>query len=200
MISIAIQAGGESRRMGYDKALMPFLGRTLLDRVLQRVSGLGDEIFITTNNPSNYHEFGIPLYRDVQPGKGALGGLLTALSSAQNPFLIVVACDMPFVNPDLLALALDHLQSLKVDVVIPQSKKGYEPFHAAYRREACLPAVQSALDSGERRLISWFSAVDVFPIGEDVLLKYDPRQVAFWNVNTETDLQRAEKYAQEFGL
>ncbi|UCF26924.1 MAG: molybdenum cofactor guanylyltransferase, partial [Chloroflexota bacterium] len=148
----------------------------------------------------NYHEFGIPLYREVQRGKGALGGLLTALSSAQNPFLIVVACDMPFVNPDLLALALDHLQSLKVDVVIPQSKKGYEPFHAAYRREACLPAVQSALDSGERRLISWFSSVDVFPIGEDVLLKYDPRQVAFWNVNTETDLQRAEQYAQDFGL
>ena len=149
MISVAIQAGGESRRMGQDKALMPFLGMTLLERVMKRVSRLGDELFITTNHPSKYQDFGVPLYQDVLPGKGALGGLLTALSSAQNPFLVVVACDMPFVNPDLLALALERLQSRHLDVVIPKSRKGYEPFHAVYRLESCLPAVQSALDSGE---------------------------------------------------
>jgi molybdopterin-guanine dinucleotide biosynthesis protein A len=200
MISVAIQAGGESRRMGQDKALMPFLGMTLLERVIRRVSFLGDELFITTNHPRKYHAFGLPLYQDVLPGEGALGGLLTALSSAQNPFLLVVACDMPFVNPDLLALALDRLQSHRVDVVIPQSKKGYEPFHAAYRLSSCLPAVQSALKSGKRRLISWFSDVNVITIGEDDLQKYDPRQVAFWNVNTKEELQQAEEFALKFNL
>ena len=184
--------------MGQDKALMPFLGRTLLERVMKRVSSLGDDLFITTNHPRKYQAYGVPLFRDVISGKGALGGLLTALSSAQNPILVVVACDMPFVNRDLLALALDRLQSSRVDVVIPHSKKGYEPFHAVYRLETCLPAVKTALDSGERRLISWFPAVNVSPINEDVLLEYDPRQVAFWNVNTTEDFQNAEKLAIEF--
>jgi molybdopterin-guanine dinucleotide biosynthesis protein A len=197
MISVAIQAGGESRRMGKDKALMPFLGRTLLERVLERVSSLGEDLFVTTNQPSKYQEYGVPLFRDVMPGKGALGGLLTALSSAQNPFLVVVACDMPFVNQDLLALAIDRLQSRHVDVVIPHSEKGYEPFHAAYRLETCLPAVKRALSSGERRLISWFPDVKVSPLDEDVLMEYDPRQVAFWNVNTKEDFRNAEKLAIE---
>lgn len=186
--------------MGQDKALMPFLGVPLLERVIERVASLGDELFITTNNPGNYQGFGVPLYRDVQPGKGALGGLLTALSAAQYPNLIVVACDMPFVNPELLESALSVLQNQDADVVIPHAEKGYEPFHAVYRRDSCLPAVQTALDSGERRLISWFPGVDVISINETDMLKFDPHQVAFWNVNTQEDLTRAEKFALEFNL
>jgi len=99
-----------------------------------------------------------------------------------------------------LSMAYERLQSQKADVVIPHSKKGYEPFHAVYRRETCLAAVQSALDSGERRLISWFPSANVIPISENDLLKYDPLQVAFWNVNTADDLQQAEEFAQKFGL
>ena len=186
--------------MGQDKALLPFLGTTLLERVMKRVAPLGDELLVTTNHPDRYQRFGVPLYQDVSPGKGALGGLLTALSSARYPFLIVAACDMPFVNADLLSMACERLQSQKADVVIPHSKKGYEPFHAVYRRETCLAAVQSALDSGERRLISWFPSANVIPISENDLLKYDPLQVAFWNVNTADDLQQAEEFAQKFGL
>jgi molybdopterin-guanine dinucleotide biosynthesis protein A len=200
MISVAIQAGGESRRMGQDKALLPFLGTTLLERVMARVAPLGDELFITTNHSEQYQSFGIPLYQDVLPGKGALGGLLTALSSAQYPYLIVVACDMPFVNPDILVVTLEKLQSRQVDVVIPHPKKGYEPFHAVYRRETCLPAVRLALESGERRLISWFPSVKVIPVSEAELIPYDPFQVAFWNVNTVDELQQAEKFARENGL
>lgn len=197
MISVAIQAGGESRRMGQEKAFLPFLGETLLERVMNRVAPLADELLVTTNHPERYLDSGMPLFQDVLPGRGALGGLLTALSVAQFPILIVVACDMPFVNPDILTAACDRLQSQKADVVIPQLKQGYEPFHAVYRRETCLPAVQKALDLGERRLISWFPSVNVSPFAEEDLLQYDPLQVAFWNVNTEEDLKRAEKFARE---
>jgi molybdopterin-guanine dinucleotide biosynthesis protein A len=200
MISIAIQAGGESRRMGQDKALLPFLGTTLLERVKMRVEPLGEELFVTTNQLERYQDIGVPLYQDVLPGKGALGGLFTALSSAQHPFLIVVACDMPFVNADILTVTYDRLQSQNADVAVPHSEKGYEPFHAVYRRETCLPAVQLALESGERRLISWFPSVNVVQISDDDLRQYDPFQVAFWNVNTADDLQRAEEFAEEYGL
>ncbi|MCJ7536214.1 MAG: molybdenum cofactor guanylyltransferase [Anaerolineales bacterium] len=197
MKSVAIQAGGESRRMGQDKALLPFLGTTLVERVISRVAPLGDELLITTNNPQEYLDFKFPLFRDLLPGKGALGGLYTALSVARFPIVIVVACDMPFVNTDILAQAIEKLQANDVDVVIPQTEKGYEPFHAVYRRESCLSAVQSALQSGEKRLISWFPKVKVTPITESELDQYDPQRIAFRNLNTREDFLNAEVLAQE---
>ena len=92
--------------MGKDKALMPFLGATLIERVISRVAPLGDEVLITTNNPQDYLDFKFPLYRDILPGTGALGGLYTALSVASYPIVIVVACDMTFVNVDILEESL----------------------------------------------------------------------------------------------
>ncbi len=199
MKSVAIQAGGESRRMGQDKALLPFLGATLIERVINRVAPLGDELLITTNQPQEYKDFKYPLFRDILPGTGALGGLFTALSVARFPIVIVVACDMPFVNVDILRESIKKLQSSKVDVVIPKTTKGYEPFHAVYRRETCLPAIQSTLGSGERRLISWFSKVNITPIPESELLLHDPQRIAFRNLNTREDFLKAEELAREIG-
>lgn len=183
--------------MGQDKAFLPFMGETLLERVMSRVAPLADELLVVTNNPERYLEFEVPLFQDVLPGRGALGGLLTALSVAQFPTVIVVACDMPFVNSRILTAAYDRLQSQKADVVIPQLNQGYEPFHAVYLSETCLPAVQKALDLGERRLVSWFPLVNVVPLDEEELLQYDPLQIAFWNLNTKEDLKRAEKFARK---
>jgi molybdopterin-guanine dinucleotide biosynthesis protein A len=199
MISVAIQAGGESRRMGQDKALLPFLGESLLERVMKRVNLLGDELLVTTNHPERFLDFGVPLIQDELPGKGALGGLLTALHAAQFSTVIVVACDMPFVNPKILADACDQLHSKQADVVVPHTENGYEPLHAVYRRETCLPAIRAALEAGERRLISWFPSVNVIPIAKDDLIKYDPHRIAFWNVNTPEDLHQAEELAAELG-
>jgi len=199
MISIAVQAGGESRRMGQDKALLPFLGESMLARVIKRVSTIGDELYVTTNHPERFLDFRVPMIRDELTGKGALGGLLTALSAAQFSTVIVVACDMPFVNPDILVAASDQMRSKQADVVIPLTENGYEPLHAVYRRETCLPAVRAALESGERRLVSWFPSVNVIQISIDELIKYDPYGLAFWNVNTPEVLQQAEDLAAELG-
>lgn len=197
MYSIAIQAGGESRRMGRDKALLPFLGEPLLVRVMNRVSNLGDEVFVTTNYPERFAEFGVPLVQDELPGMGALGGLYTALNAARHPVLIVVACDMPFVNPEILKEASNQLLSKEADAIIPRTEAGYEPFHAVYRRETCLPAVYAALQAGERRLISWFAQVEVLTLSRAELLRLDPHELAFWNVNTPDELRRAEELALE---
>jgi molybdopterin-guanine dinucleotide biosynthesis protein A len=183
--------------MGQDKALLPFLGETLLVRVMKRISHLGDELFVTTNHPERFTDVEVSLVRDELPGKGALGGLYTALSAARYPVAIVVACDMPFVNSEILAEACDRLLASDVDVVIPRSNEGYEPFHAVYRRDTCSPAVYAALQAGERRLISWFPQVNVLTISGDELLRYDPQGLAFWNVNTPGELRRAEKLAME---
>jgi molybdopterin-guanine dinucleotide biosynthesis protein A len=185
--------------MGQDKALLPFLGESMLARVMKRVNPLGDELFVTTNHPERFLDFGVPMIQDELPGKGALGGLLTALSAAQFSTVIVVACDMPFVNPEILADASDQLHAQQADVVIPLTEKGYEPLHAVYRRETCLPAVRAALEAGERRLISWFPSVKVIQIDKHDLIKFDPARIAFWNVNTPEDLHKAEELALELG-
>jgi Molybdopterin-guanine dinucleotide biosynthesis protein A len=188
--------------MGQNKALMPFCGEPLIERMLRRVSGLADEVFITTNLLENleYLEYlGLPVIADIHPGKGALGGLYTALTSAANPEVIVVACDMPFVNPRLLLAECDLLFTTQTDAVIPVSPFGIEPLHAVYRRESCLTAVQRALDAGQLRLSAWFSEVTVRMMAIDEVAAYDPDFNAFINVNTPEEFQRAESLARQIG-
>jgi molybdopterin-guanine dinucleotide biosynthesis protein A len=197
MESVAIQAGGESRRMGQDKALLDFLGKPLIERVIHRVRILGEEILITTNKPEDYLDFNLPLYKDVLPGNGALGGLYTALHAAQFPIVIVVACDMPFANVEILRTAVGIMVSGDSDVVIPKTKNGFEPFHAVYRRDTCLPAVRSAIERGEKRLISWFSEVEISQIAESQIADLDPQRIAFMNLNTKKDFYIAETIARD---
>jgi molybdopterin-guanine dinucleotide biosynthesis protein A len=196
MLTVAIQAGGESRRMGRDKGLIPFLGEPLIKRVMRRVAILADEILVTTNQPDGYGFLQVPLVADVFPGKGALGGLYTALYAARHPLVAVVACDMPFVNPEILAAAQELLEQRKFDVAIARTDEGYEPFHAVYRRETCLAAVGEALEKGERRLISWFPAVDILLLPPETVTLYDPEGLAFWNLNTPHELVQAEALAR----
>ncbi len=195
MLSIVIQAGGQSQRMGQDKALMPFLGRPLILRVLERVAALADELIITANQPENYAFLGLRPVPDVKPGCGALGGLYTALSAAHHPIVAVVACDMPFVNAELLAVGLTLLNQTGTDLVIPRTAAGLEPFHALYRRETCLPHVQAALEAGKRRVDAWFANVNVCAIPEESIRRQDPLGLAFLNVNTPEELAAAEKLA-----
>lgn len=197
MLSLVIQAGGESRRMGQDKALVPFLGKTLIERVLGRLSGMGDEILVTTNKPESYAFLGLRLAQDVIPGRGALGGLYTALSAASHPLVAVVACDMPFVSAGLLAFQRDLLLRDGYDAVIPRTAGGSEPFHAVYNRNACLPAVHAAIQADKWRVDAWYAKANVRLLAPDETQPHDPQGLAFWNLNTPEDLAEAEKIAIE---
>ena len=197
MLSVVIQSGGKSLRMGQDKGLLPFLGKPLIQRVLGRVAHLGAETLVTTNNPEAYRFLDLPLFPDIYPDRGALGGLYTALNSARNPHVAVVACDMPFVSAELLAAELDLLVRAHSDAVIPRTEGGTEPFHAVYQRERCLPAVRAAIEEDSWRVDTWFSRVNLRYMLPEEIVRYDPRQLAFWNVNTPEELQRAEQLAAD---
>lgn len=196
-MSLVIQAGGESRRMGRNKALIPFLGRPLIQRVIERLMPLADEVLITSNQTIGFEEFPFPLVADVLPGMGALGGLYTALWAARNPLVMVVACDMPFANRHLLQYQMDLLVKDDVDVVIPGYAEGWEPFHSVYRRETCLPEIKKALEQGQKRLISWLPGVKVRYLGAEVIGKFDSLGIAFQNVNTPEELDQAEALARQ---
>lgn len=185
-----------SRRMGQDKALMPFLGQPLIERVVKRLAVLDAELLITTNHPDAYAFLGLPMVQDMLPGRGALGGLLTALTAAAHPGVAVVACDMPFILPDLLQAQYRLLEEENVDVVIPRSKNGLEPFHAVYRRNTCLPAVRGALEAGEQRIISWFPQVRVREMTLEEIKLYDPHLYSLINVNRLEEFQEVEALAR----
>lgn len=183
--------------MGRDKALIPFLGKPLIQRVLQRVAPLADEIIVTTNRPENYHFLGLPLFSDLMPGRGALGGLFTALSAARGELVAVVACDMPFVSPALLRAERDLLADPALDAAIPRTEGGTEPFHAVYRGATCLPAIRETIQAEKWRVDAWFVQANICFLSPEEVSRYDPDRLAFWNLNTPEDLAQAEQLARD---
>jgi molybdopterin-guanine dinucleotide biosynthesis protein A len=178
--------------MGQNKALMLFHGQPLIERVVSRLRPVADELLVTTNHPDLFQFLRLPLFSDIISGKGALGGLYTALSIASHPVAAVVACDMPFIQPALLAAQYHLLVQGEWDVVIPRSEDGLEPLHAVYRRDTCLPVIRRALDEDRLKMISWFGDVKVREMGLEELQGFDPDHRSFMNINTPDEFRRAE--------
>ena len=197
MLTVCIQAGGQSSRMGEDKALKPFLGRPLIQRVVERLAPIADEVIVTTNRPEDYSFLNLRLYPDLKPGRGALGGLHTAIASASHPVVAVVACDMPFASATLIEAASNLLLEEDADVVIARTEEGYEPIHAVYRRETCLPAIEAAIEADQWKVIAWFPQVTVRVLTSSEIKRYDSTGLAFWNVNTPEEFLEAEKIAHK---
>ncbi len=196
MLTVCIQAGGQSSRMGEDKALKTFLGRPLIQRVIERLSPIADEVIVTTNRPDEDYSFlNLRLIPDLKPGRGALGGLYTAIASASNPIVAVVACDMPFASATFFEAAKELMVREEADVVIAKSEEGFEPLHAIYRRETCLPAIEAAINADQWKVIAWFPEVKVRVLTQDEIKQYDPSGLAFWNVNTPEEFSKAEQLA-----
>ena len=190
--------------MGEDKALKPFLGRPLIQRVIERLSPIADEMIVTTNRPAEYgfltdskvsRLWNLRLVSDLKPERGALGGLYTAVASAAHPIVAVVACDMPFASARLIEGMSRLLVEKEADVVIAKSDGGYEPFHAVYRRVTCLPAIESAINANQWKVIAWFPEVKVYELAGEELNSLDPDKLAFWNVNMPEEFAEAEALA-----
>lgn len=199
-LSVVIQAGGESKRMGRSKATVPFCGKPLISRMVSRLAAAADEMVITTNEPENLQflleEFpSIPmrLVRDDYDTRGALPGLCTALNAATNPMVAVVACDMLYASAPLLAAEYARLSGCEADACVPCGAHGFEPFHSVYRRETCLAIVERLRASGERRVQNIFDAMWVEPFSEQDVLAIEPHGRCFSNVNTLEQLAEAER-------
>jgi molybdopterin-guanine dinucleotide biosynthesis protein A len=196
-ISVAILAGGQSTRMGVNKAFVEIDGQPLIERLLARVDGLGNEALLITNDPASYRHLGLPMHADVIPGKSNLGGLYTALTRARHEHVLALACDMPFLNRDLLA----YLISLReqYDVVIPLNREGYpQSMHAVYGK-ACLAPIRQRVEADRLKVIGFFPDVRVREVGDDELDRFDPERLSFFNVNTPQDLAEAQRLVARLG-
>ncbi len=193
-ISLVIQAGGKSSRMGENKGLMNFMGVPLIQRVYELTKCVAREVLIVTNDPNELDFMNVSLVSDSILGKGAIGGLYTAMDRASSEYVAVVACDLPFASAAILKEGARLLEHTGADVAIPRVNGDfYEPLHAVYRRETCKNAILQAIQAEHRRLISWFPSVRVVEMDEALCKQLDPSGLAFFNINNRDDFLLAEQ-------
>jgi len=197
-ISAAILAGGQSSRMGANKAFVRVGRQPIIERVIERVSPLADELVIIANVPSEYEQLGLPTFTDLIPGKGPLGGLYTAVTRTREEHTLVVSCDQPFLNPELLRYLIDLREGY--DIVVPLSRGAYpQSMHAVYKK-SCLEPIRRCLDADRLKAIAFFDDVRVRRVGGEEIERFDPDRLSFFNVNTPDDLQQAEQLARSCGI
>lgn len=190
MLTVAIHAGGHSERMGREKAYLQLAGKPLIEHVLKQISGIGDELLITTNSPEKFAYLGIRTVPDLLPHTGSVIGLHSALTAARYKHVLSLACDMPFINRKLI----EHIINLspKADVIVPFYKGEYEPFHAVYSRN-CITAIENMLKLKLSRMIDIYDRISVHTVGEKEITPIDPTGLSFFNINSPEDLALAEE-------
>ena len=190
-LSAAVLAGGQSTRMGRDKALLPLAngGPTMLALVLDSLAGVADDVFVVANDLEKYRGFGVRIVPDLHPGNGALGGIQAAVEHAIHERCLVVACDMPFLNPALLRRMADEPGDY--DVLVPlipgESRQGgdgmvFQTLHAIYSKQ-CLEPIERRIAQGQRQVVGFFEDVRVRTLDIVEIARWDPGLQSFFNAN-----------------
>jgi molybdenum cofactor guanylyltransferase len=191
-----ILAGGKSRRMGRDKAFLPFGNGVLIERVIEVVRRVTDELLLITNTPEQYQGFGLPMVSDVIPEAGSLGGIYTGLVHAKTPHSLALACDMPFVKPEFLRFLCE--MAAEADVIIPKNPEDFQPLCAVYA-QTCREPIRQRIETGRLKITGFFDQVRVRVIAGEVLARYDPHDAMFFNANTPEEYEKARQMLEAEG-
>ena len=153
-----VLCGGESRRMGEDKARLQVGQRPLVEHAVSALSGACDEVVLACGASPRYEDFGLRLVLDTVTGRGPLEGIASSVEATEAEFVLVLACDLPRVTSELPRALLERARRDDLDVCVLDSRRGREPLIAACRRSA-LPAMRAALTTGLRRADSFYGLV-----------------------------------------
>jgi molybdopterin-guanine dinucleotide biosynthesis protein A len=183
-----ILAGGASKRLGYkNKALLKIGGRSIIECVIDAVSKVTENAVVIANSPEEFEHLGLPMFGDILPGSGSLGGIYTGLKVSKTHHNLVVACDMPFIQPHLLTFLINHSEGY--DVVVPVTPDGHHPTCAVYSRN-CIKPIEAQIKTGNLRIASFFPHVKVNRLDFDILCTYYNLNM-FFNINTREDYLKA---------
>jgi FdhD protein len=194
-ITGVILAGGSSRRMGSDKALLPHPGGRFIESIHTQLSALFRKVIVVTNAPELYGFLPCRKVPDLIPGMGALSGIHSGLVHSDTPHIFVVACDMPYLRDDLIL----HLAGMagEGDVVVPEGENGLEPLHALYGKEA-LASIEEALRLGRTRVVAFFDSVRIRKVPREEVARFDPAFHCFRNINTPQDYFRFREESKAY--
>lgn len=183
-----ILAGGKSSRYGTNKAFTEIKGVRLIDRVVQTMSSVFHRVILVTNTPHEYAYLNIEMFEDLIKGLGPVGGIHTGLESMADPAGFFVACDMPFLNPDLILHMIGIAEDY--DVVVPRVGWLIEPLHALYRK-SCISHVRAAIHAEEYQIIRLYNRIRVRYVDEKEIRSFDPFLKTFFNINRPEELECA---------
>jgi molybdopterin-guanine dinucleotide biosynthesis protein A len=189
-VSCIVLAGGKSTRLGRNKIAEVIGKSSLLERVVSSLAFLNADIIIVTAKDSSLPQLadytGIKIINDIYPEKGSIGGIYSGLKASRSQTNLVVACDMPFLNLNLLRYMLEI--SAGYDVVVPRINRIiFEPLHAVYSKN-CISPLERLIKADVFRIIELFRLVKVKYVENMEIDRFDPSHLSFFNVNTEEDL------------
>jgi molybdopterin-guanine dinucleotide biosynthesis protein A len=197
-ISCIVLAGGKSLRLGYDKVQEVIGEKSLLERVISKVSLLSNNIILVTAKDETALSFKecpkLRVVTDIYPDKGPLGGIYTGLAASTSFYNLVVAADMPFLNQALLSHMIELAANF--DAVVPRLGKLVEPLHTIYSKN-CLPPIKEMIEQGKLKISQLFHLVKVRYVEAEEIERFDPKYLSLFNINTEADLARARELAKE---
>lgn len=181
-----VLAGGASRRMGRNKALLPIEGMSLIERTVQALGKVSGRVILSTNAPDSYPFLGLECVPDLYVGQGPMAGLHAALKSSKSTWNVVAACDMPHIHERFLRGLLDLANKQHTaDAVIPVVDGRMHPLLAAYRKETA-EGLEHRLIKGQLRMVEWVQELNAVFVREEQLeavTGLDPRRILF-NMNT----------------
>jgi molybdopterin-guanine dinucleotide biosynthesis protein A len=183
-----VLSGGESRRMGREKAFLGLDGIPLIEHVLAVLRGIFSKIIIVTNNPAAYALYDAVVVTDAVDKQGPLTGIYTGLLNSTDEYIFVAACDMPFLNPGLISymagLADGH------DIVVPRVAGRVEPLHAIYSKQLLL-LIEKRLHDDALQIQGIFGEARVRYVTEKEIVRFDPERRSFKNLNTPDEYKEA---------
>jgi molybdopterin-guanine dinucleotide biosynthesis protein A len=189
--SAVVLVGGEARRAnGQEKYFFTYQGRTFIERLVDSLKEVVDEIILVARNPEQCRRFkridGIRCITDIRTGLGPIGGLHAGSVAAQGDLIFVSACDMPCINPAVISYLFERIEGF--DAAIPVwNPDMLEPLHAVYRKTALINYLESHDSLSLRAMIMNLSARYV-PVDE--IKNFDPDLLTFTNINKLEDLER----------
>lgn len=155
-----VLVGGKSSRMGTNKALLPFKGRTLVQHVADQVNAAAGSITLV-GNPAEYSYLGYPVVEDIFHGCGPLSGIHTALLASRASWCLILACDLPAITAEFLCRLMERAESSAGDAVLPAGPSALpEPLCAAYRPR-CAATIAHALERHVRRVTDGLAGLQV---------------------------------------
>jgi len=198
-VTSIVLAGGKNLRLGRSKALEVIGGKSLIERVIERLEPITNQFLIVTSREKSEFPTSneIEVLTDIYPERGPLGGIYTGLLASRSSRSIAVACDMPFLNNELLSYMIDLLQDF--DAVVPRWQNGMlEPLHAVYAK-SCLDTMKTRLENERLGIHRFLNEINVRYIEEEECRQFDLELLSFFNINRPSDLKRATKLVAERG-
>jgi molybdopterin-guanine dinucleotide biosynthesis protein A len=185
-----VMAGGQSSRMGRDKALLELEGVPLVVRAARLVESVTGAAAVI-GQPETFRALHLRAIADDWPGAGPLGGIATALRATEAPWNLVVACDLPYLTKEWLEFLVGRALASQADSVVPMSERGAEPLCAMYHKR-CESAVWLALDRGTRKVTDCLAGVHVEHIEQAEWKGFDSEGLLFKNINSAQDYEEAK--------